>query len=460
LKEFDVAIFGAGIIGTLTAWELIRSGYRVVLIEKSSDVANGATRANSGIIHSGIHEEPDSENYHFCREGIKWYREWSQQLDFKFIPKSTVILAESSDSKKVVIAMAEKHRKTLKPEILHKDSIKKRWPFLNSDIKTALEVNSSAIISPYETCRAVLENAIINGLLFLPDCVTLQAEFNQQKWVLKTSRGSVKTKAIILAAGEGTNAISELFSLKPLDLKYVSGAYLMFSKTAHPEFSEIIFSPPSAGSKGIVLQRTVHNNLMTGPDSIDCAKLTTPEANWKRFNQLWNECGFYIPGLNRKEIIRTFTGIRVKGGKNFIFENLLANKNLIRIAGIQSPGLTAAPAIATKLTSMIKKKISVKATGNFKDSRDSIEKATERKDPGELICRCEKVFMNEIKEAIKRGANSIESLRWQTRAGMGDCQSSFCRPALIKALKKELDMKTNEVFQKNQESKIFDGDLK
>lgn len=460
MKNFDVVIIGAGIIGTTIAWHLCRNNLKIGLLEKSSDVANGATRANSGILHSGIHEEQNSEMFSMCRYGLKWYKNWANKLDFPFAEKSTVVLANNSDSLAKLRQMADGHRTTLAPTNHSGPTIRNRWPFLTQKIVGALETKMSAQILPYETCRALLENSIDNGLAFHPNCEVSSATLNGETWRIETNNIEIRAKYVILAAGHGNNQVSAYFDLPSLAQKRISGAYFMLGKTAQPQIEEFIFSPPTAHSKGIVLQKTIHGNLMIGPDSIPVEELEDEQKNWERLCLLWNSCAEMIPTFDRKDIIRTFTGERINVQNEFQLENLLVDKSLIRIDGIKSPGLTVAPAIATKVEKMLSEIIPLVKKIATIDSRKSLEKAVKGKKPGEILCRCEKVFYHQISEAIARGANNIESLRWQTRAGMGGCQGSFCRPQLIATLKNELKLRTNEICLKNKGSEMFLGDLK
>lgn len=460
MKDYDVVVIGAGIAGGATAWRLARTGLRVALLEKGSDVANGATRANSGILHSGIHEEPGSDVYQMCRKGLQWYRKWADRLDFPLVNKPTVILADSTESLGKISHLQRLHCSNLTPHLLAPAELQARWPFLADKITGALEINDSAQISPYEACRAIVENAVANSLDFITDCDINGAEKRDNVWQLQTSCGIIKSSIVVIAAGSGNNSISKKFGLPLSEQKMLSGAYFMMNKAAKPVTDVIFFGPPGPETKGILMQNTVHGNLMLGPDSIDAQKLEDDQFNWQRICNLWQECQKLIPDLDRKDIIRTFTGERVCVGKGFQFENHLDSHGIIRLDGIKSPGLTAAPAIADKVMKMLGKYLDVNEKTGLIEKRLSPAKAATNQPAGQIICRCEQVFARQIREAIGRGAGNIESLRWQTQAGMGDCQGSFCRPALIKALQSELKKETGEICLKNKNSPMFTGDLK
>lgn len=458
--QFDVVVIGAGIVGCSIAWRLTGTNLKVALLEKGSDIANGATRANSGILHSGIHEEPDSEAFLMCRKGLAWYREWSARLDYPLQNKPTVILAHDTASLHKLEKLAEAHSETLQPQLLDQHETLSRWPFLGERICCSVVVNDSAQILPYDTCRAILENAISNGLIFMPDHTVSSVENTGDSWHLHTETGKITTRYVVLAAGAGSNELSLMFGLAESHQTLINGAYYMLARSAEPQFEEIFFTPPSETTKGLVLQQTIHGNLMLGPDAIPSEDLSDGKLAWDRYCKLWSDCQNIIPQLNRKEVIRTFTGERVNVGKGFQFDDYLTGKRLLRIDGIKSPGLTAAPAIAMKVEELLNRHLEMNVRNQLNDARACINTEIETHPPGELVCRCEKVFMSQIEEAIRRGANNIESLRWQTRAGMGDCQGSFCRPQLTTILKKCLDLPAAGIILKNKGSYLFTDDLK
>ncbi len=355
MKLFDVVVIGAGIVGCSIAWRLARTNLKVALLEKGSDVANGATRANSGILHSGIHEESDGETFQMCREGLAWFREWSTRLDYPLQNKPTVILAHDTASLQQIKKLSEAHQKTLQSKLLDQNKTLSRWPFLSERICGSLVVNDSAQILPYDTCRAILENAVSNGLQFGPDCIVDCAEDIDGQWHLQTETGKIATKYVIIAAGSGSNDLSQKFGIAASRQTLISGAYYMLTRNAKPELAEIFFTPPSKTTKGIVLQQTIHGNLMLGPDAIVSGELSDDRLAWDRYCKLWNDCQTIIPQLNRKAIIRTFTGERVNVDKGFQFDDFLTEKRILRIDGIKSPGLTAAPAIALKTEKLLKR---------------------------------------------------------------------------------------------------------
>lgn len=461
MNRFDVVVIGAGIVGCSTAWRLARTGLRTALIEKGSDIANGATRANSGILHSGIHEDPDSETFKMCREGIQWYRHWAAKLDFEVVNKPTVILANNEQNLQKIHDIRRQHQNTLKPVFYDRQAVRNKWAQLSENIIGAISIEDSAQISPYETCRAILENAAANGLEFFRDCSILQAGHTDRAWQIHTSNGLIQAKAVILAAAAGNHELSACFQLPEVDFKLLSGAYFMFAKSSGTIADSIFFGPAGNDTKGIVIQNTVHGNLMLGPDSIDLKELENDNSKaWHRICNLWHEGLKIFPGLEKRDIIRTFTGNRTCVGSDFGFDNLLKEKGLLRINGIKSPGLTAAPAIAARVCRMLQDILPLEERSSTIDERISINNATSANQAQHIVCRCEQVFAAQIQEAIKRGADSIEAIRWQTRAGMGDCQGSFCRPSLIRIIQQETAVSTEKIKYKNTSDNMFEGDLK
>lgn len=466
-NTYDVAILGAGIVGCSIAWKLCRTNKKILLIEKANDIANGATRANSGILHSGIHEDPNSKMYQRCRDGLQWFRKWCQPLDFPLIEKPTLITAQTHEQVIDLELLHKLHCNNIDCELINNDDdLRKRYSFLNTSIKSVLSVKDSAQICPYEATRAMLENAKTNGLDYLCNTSVISAKRIDENWHLAFANGdTVVTKKIILSAGKGMIELEKLFKLPELSTKLLSGAYYLLEKNTSDPITPIVFGPRNKKSKGLIVQETVHGNILIGPDSHDIANISdqaSAEGEYKRLENIWERAQMIVPNINRKSILRVFTGKRVVCSDSFQIHNYLKEKNIISLNGIKSPGLTVSPVLAQEILDMLKiADSSIKNKEQTIDTRKSIKtiSAISTENP-EIICRCEKVRLEEITEAIKRGATSIEDIRWFTRAGMGNCQGSFCRPKIIEILAKQTQQGIQSICQKNPGSEIVQGNLK
>ncbi len=470
-ESFDVTVIGGGIVGTSIAWRLARTTLRVALIESGCDIANGSTRANSGILHSGIHEKPESQMFRRCRSGLRWYRTWAPKLDIPLVDRPSLIVAFTEEDQVRLKGLAEQHASTLSPKLLDQAELQSCESCLSPHLRAGLLIADSAQISPYEACRAILENAIANGLIFKPEHHVKKAARKPNGWLLEGDDWAVASGIVILATGAGAQGISHIFGIQPPSLSWVSGAYFMMDRRLAGTLHHIVFGPPQPHTKGFLAQETVHGNLLLGPDAvswphpaISLDDETAVLAQWERLSTLWQSAIQLVPGLERRDVIRSFTGIRhTAPGEDFALLDLLADARLMALHGIRSPGLTAAPALAdevvTALTNGAISPEKIRERANLVETRTSPEQATARLD-SPLVCRCEKVHEATISEAWSRGATTIETVRWMTRAGMGRCQGGFCRPRILGLLSRWSNREPGEIPLKEPGSNLVSGWLK
>lgn len=470
-ESFDVTVIGGGIVGTSIAWRLARTALRVALIERSSDIAGGSTRANSGILHSGIHEKPESLMFRRCRLGLRWYREWAPKLDIPLVDRPSLIVAFTDEEQSRLGALAELHAPTLSPRLLGQAELPACEPHLSPQLRAGLLVPDSAQVSPYEACRALLENAVANGLIFKPEHEVRKAVRKPNSWLLEGDDWAIESGIVILATGAGAPDISRIFGLQPPLLSWVSGAYLMLDRRLAGTLKHIVFGPPQPHTKGFLVQETVHGNLLLGPDAVSWPKPsislddeTAVLSQWERLSTLWESATHLVPGLERRDVIRSFTGIRhMTPGEDFAITNLLAEAHLMTLHGIRSPGLTVAPALADEVMTALAANVII--SGRLAERTDLVERraSSENATAGfdsPLVCRCEKVREATINEAWSRGATTIESVRWTTRAGMGRCQGSFCRPRVLTLLSRLSGRQPGEITLKGPGSNLVSGWLK
>lgn len=470
-ESFDITVVGGGIVGTSIAWRLSRTSLRVGLIEHNADIACGSTRANSGILHSGVHELPGSRMFQRCRTGLHWYRTWAPKLDIPLVDRPSLIISFTEEEQTQLGLLAERHASTLSPKLLSTAELQTREPHLPLHLRAGLLVPDSAQISPYEACRALLENAMENGLTFKPEHEIKKTFRRPGSWLLEGDGWAIESGIVILAAGAGAPELSRIFGLQTPSLSWVSGAYLMLDRRHAGLVKHIVFGPPQPHTKGFLVQETVHGNLLLGPDAITWPQPSASFENeaallaqWERLSALWQSAIRIVPGLERRDVIRSFTGIRhTAQGEDFAMTDLLADAHLMALHGIRSPGLTAAPALADEVMTALA--ASLVPSGKLAERADIVEKraSPERATAGfdsPLVCRCEKVREATIGEAWSRGATTIESVRWSTRAGMGRCQGSFCRPRVLSILSRLSGTQPGDVTLKGSGSNLVSGWLK
>ncbi|MDD4000091.1 MAG: NAD(P)/FAD-dependent oxidoreductase, partial [Bacilli bacterium] len=477
--SYDVIIIGGGIIGTTILRELSRYELKTLLIEKEADLACGASGANDGMIHPGIDLSKNSLKAKYCLAGNQMYEVLSKELNFPFQRTGQYIIFASKKDSILATYLLFKAKELNIPGVkkISKAEIIKIEPEVKSWAKGAVEIKCSGITSPYQAVYAFAENAVLNGADVCLETVCLG--FNLKKDEITevlTNRGAIKARVVINAAGVFADEIAEFANDKYFSIHPRKGTDVIFDSKVKPLVNTIISRFPkvtkrSAHSKGGGIISTVDGNVLIGPDAEeveDKYDLATSAASLERVFQKHHQV---LPKLKKSEIIAYFSGLRAATyEEDFIIEKSEKVKNLIHVAGIQSPGLTAAPAIALDVSKMALSLFSeeVKIKPDFNPLRNGLKRvkdleASKRNDLikqnpdyGKIICRCEEVSLGEIKEAIKAliPATSIDAIKRRVRPGMGRCQGGFCTPLLIRILSEELKIDILEVKKRGINSNL------
>jgi len=459
--KVDVVIVGGGVIGTAIARELSRFNVNIILIEKEDDVAMGTSKGNSGIIHAVYNDD---------------FKTLKGELNIKSNPKFDKLCADLKILFKrigsLVIGFSEEDFRKLKEliengekngiknlEIIRGPKLFELEPSLNPQAKYALYAPSAGIISPYKFTIALADNAVMNGVKVLLETEAKDIRIEEKQVCgIVTNQGLIETRVMINAAGlyadEVAKTVGDSFKISPL-----KGEYQLFDKQWGNLVNHILFPIPTKLSKGILVTPTVHDNLIIGPNSCRVKEkddLSTTKAGIK---EVYTGARKLIPNLPHQDLVTSFAGLRadIEGRDDFIIEASKKIRGFINVAGIESLGLSSAPAIAEMVSSILKevvKEISPQLELKYKD--DFIETLVEQPkfadyldktgkwqemvekdaDYGEIICRCENVSKGEIIRAIHRPvpAKSLDAIKRRTRAGMGRCQGGFCSPRVLKIL--------------------------
>jgi glycerol-3-phosphate dehydrogenase len=471
-QEVDVLVIGGGIVGASILRELSRYSLNLLLIEKEADVALGASGANDGMIHPGIDLKPDSLKAKYCLLGNKLYDQLSEELDFDFIRCGQYIIYSSKRDRifsyylnyKARILGIDGVKRISKKEIIHREPETASWA------KGAILLKNAGIISPYQAVIAFSENAIMNGARISLETMCLGFEMKDQQIMgVKTNRGLIRPKFVINAAGVYADNIASFADDKYFSIHPRKGTDLILDSKVKNLVRTIVSKFPKVSqrhsrTKGGAIISTVDGNLLIGPDAIevwDKDDLGTPKTS---IQNLLSKHKQVIPKIKESDVIAYFSGLRAPTyEEDFIVELSPKVSNLFHVAGIQSPGLTAAPAIAQEVAKItveeLGKSIKIERNKDFNPYRKRIPrlaKATpkerdqlikENPDFGKIICRCEEVSLGEIKMALNRPlANyTLDGLKRRVRTGMGRCQGGFCTPLLIKVLSEEGKMDLLEI---------------
>lgn len=477
--KYDVAIIGAGITGTAIAFELSKYNISVCLIEKNNDVATMTSKANSGIIHAGYDPKPNTLMARLNVLGNKMYEELAPLLNVHYKQIGSLVIGSSAEDRKLIEQLYDRGIKNNVPDlkIIEKEQLQKMEPNIASNINFALYAKSAGIVSPWEMCLALAENAIRNGVILKLSTKVVEINKKNNEFEIITNKENIKANYIINAAGLFADDIYKMalddlnLQDKSFNIVPIKGEYYLLDKSQGELVNHVIFQTPNELGKGVLVSKTVHGNLIVGPNASKTIRSkedvsTTSSA----LEFVKNSAILSVPNITFKENIRNFSGVRatINEYDDFIIEESPYVKGFINFAGIKSPGLTCGLAFGKEAVSLLEKSgLVLNKKDNFiikplpkyfKDmSKEEINaKIKEDSRYGHIICRCETVSEGEIIDALHRPfvVNSIDGIKRRTNAGMGRCQGGFCGPQILNIIKRELNIKASDVLQDIEGSNI------
>ncbi|HFE9686308.1 NAD(P)/FAD-dependent oxidoreductase [Clostridium perfringens] len=466
----DIIVIGAGVVGCSIARELSKYNLDVLVVEKNSDVSEGISKGNSGIVHAGYNEKIGTLKAKLNIEGNKMFDDLSRDLQFPFKRNGAFILAFSDKDMKTLESLKEKGEKLGIEglEILTREEALNIEPNLNKEIVGVLNVKTSGIVSPYEMTIALAENAAENGVEFkLNSKVTSIEKISEGYKVTLNNKEIVNGKLIINASGLEGAFLNNLVSMSKREINPVKGEYCLFDKVAGAMINKTLFQVPSKLSKGVLVTPTAEGNLLVGPNAVEGKTLETSREG---IDEILDKSKKSVEELPLARILNAFSGIRPKTNHgDFIIEEVEDAKNFINVIGIDSPGLTAAPAIGVYVVNMIKDKLDLIEKKNFKKTRKKIARFAElsleeknrliKEKPayGHMVCKCEFVTEGEIVEAIHRPipALTVDAIKRRTRASMGGCQGIGCTLPISKILSRELGIDISDINKNSEGSPVI-----
>lgn len=461
---YDVIIIGAGIVGTSIARELSKTTAKVLILEKGIDVSMGATKANSAIVHGGFAEKHEALKGRLCYKGRIQFAELDRQLNFGFRETGSLVITTEDDKEPLEKLMANGIKNGLEDlSIIGSEEIQKLEPELTHDVKWALYCKGAGICSPYEMAIAMAENAIKNGVTLELENKVTGIEKLENHFQVTTDKGVYEGRFVVNAAGVYSDEISRMVGVDNFEILPRSGEYILFTRGTGDPINTVIFQLPTKYGKGVLVASTYYGNLLIGPDANDDAVKEDTSTHLDRIARIFDQTKALYGKINSKQFIRSFTGIRARSSTDdFIIEETRV-KGFINVAGIQSPGLTSAPAIAEMVTGILKDAgleweenkdfdpyrkpiVTKKPLKPLKDIKEFIELPLGSKD--RIVCRCEQVREDEIVDALHRGikVKTVDGVKRRTRAGMGWCQGEFCKPRVIEIMEREYGEKIDPGF--------------
>ena len=470
-----IAVIGAGIVGSLIARELTRYNADVLLFEKEADVGWGVTKANSAIVHGGFHETPGTERASFCVEGNQLYEALSRDLDVPFKRIGAYVIALSDDEIPALREIYEQGLQNGVPglEIHDRETVLAREPHLNPKILLGLWSPSVGITEPWGLATAAVENAMHNGLdLHVDEEVVSISVVDSHVRRIVTDNGEYEVDAAVNAAGLFSDRIAEMVGLSEPVLVPRRGEYALLDKRIGPLVSSVIFPTPGVLSKGILVVPTVDGGILLGPTAEDLAagKKEATETTRDGVREATGGAKRLVPDLDLSLVVKTFAGLRPETPDKQFIVGKTAIDGFFQAAGMRSPGLTAAPAIARHLVhAVIARDLGLEEKRYFDPIRHAIRSVLDlpeqeayaliESDPryGHVICQCNHVTEGEIVEAIRRGAHTLDGIKFHTRAGFGRCQGGFCTDKILMILSRELGLPPSDITLRGGKSVILDG---
>lgn len=471
---FDVTIIGAGVIGCAIAREISRYKLNICVVEKSADVASSTSKANSGIVHAGHDAKPGTLKSKLNIKGNPMFDELSKELDFPFIRNGSMVLCfDEKDIRELVEIKERGHKNGVEDiRLLRGEEVRNLESNVSQGVAAALYIPSGGIVCPYEMTVALAENAYDNGVEFRFETEVKKVIKNKDSFLIKTNFEDIETKVVINAAGLFADDINNMVSSRKITIVPRKGEYCLLDKAVGELVKSTLFQLPTKMGKGVLVTPTADGNLLIGPNAIDLEDKNDVTTTQQGMEEIILRAGLTLDRVPTNQIITAFAGLRAHSIEDdFIIGEAKDVKNFINVAGIESPGLTSAPAIGKMVEEMVVNILNPEKNKNFNPVRKGIPKFREMSNKernkliaenpsyGKIVCRCETVTEGEIIDAIRRplGARTLDGIKRRTRAGMGRCQSGFCSTKIVEILAKELKVDPTSITKFGGSSRILIG---
>ena len=474
-ETYDVVVIGAGVIGAATARELARFKLRTAVLEAGLDLACGATRANSGIVHAGYDPLPGTLKAKYNVAGSALFDQWQRELGFAFFRNGALVLAfDDSDRATLEELLARAEANGVEgASIIDADELRRAEPHVSAEAIAALKVPTSGICDPYGLTYGAAENAAANGVEFLFDAAVCDIARTGEAFSVHVRDGrTFEARAIVNCAGVHADEINNLVSTRKLEISPVKGEYLLYHNELAGTFRSSIFQVPNKTSKGVLVAPVVFGNIFIGPNAQPIADKddlsTTPEGQLEvleRARRTW-------PEVSTDKVIATYAGIRARdasGAGDFIVGEAPDVEGFFNAACIDSPGLASAPAIATEMARMVASRLDAEENPAFDPVRipapllammpDEERERLVAENPlyGVNVCACCHVSEGEVVEALHRALPvlSLDALKWRTGATMGPCHGGRCTARIAQIMERELGVEAHQIQKRQHGSSLL-----
>lgn len=453
----DVCIIGAGVVGLAAARRLSRYRLDIAVVEKEADVAMGATKANSAIVHGGYAESHEKLKGRLCYQGRRQFAQLDRELHFGFDPIGSLVITTDPADLPKLRAMEENGKKNGLPdlEILGREKILELEPNLNPQAAYALWCRGAGVCSPYEMAIALGENAVKNGVRLLLRSPVTAIRREEGAFTVVTPRGELRSRFVINCAGLESARVDQMVNPAAFSIRPRTGEYILFARGTGSLLNTVVFQMPSKMGKGILVTPTYHGNLLLGPDAIDQEGDFDRGTHPERLAAIYRQGCLTTGKMDPARFIRSFAGVRAVSSTDDFIVGAGGTPGFLNAAGIQSPGLTSSPAIADLLAEELAaqglpleekpdydpfREPVIRRDKEFLPIKEAMALAQLPPSPERMVCRCEQVREREIVDAIHRGIPvvTVDGVKRRTRASMGFCQGNFCRPRILEILRREV----------------------
>lgn len=473
--QVDVLVIGGGVTGCAIARALSRKAVKTALVEACEDVSMGASKANSAIVHAGYDAKPGSHMAEMNVKGNALYDQWCEELEVPLARIGSLVIAFGGEDEAELQRLYEQGIQNGVPgmEIISGDEARRLEPVLSPDVTAALYARTGAITCPYQLTVACYENAVKNGVRAFMNTPVRGIDKTADGFTVTCGGQVFEAKYVVNAAGLFADDIARMAGDKSFSIHPRKGEYMLLDHAANI-VSHVIFQTPSKMGKGVLVSPTVDDNAFAGPTAHDQESRIDTETTQEGMDYLRELSLRSVPTLNLRGVITSFAGLRAQASTgDFVLGPSETAPRLLHAAGICSPGLTSAPAIAEYIVESLRRAgLAMPENTAYDPRRPAIRRFAEmtreereaaiRENPlyGRVICRCETITEAEIVEAVRRGARSLDAVKRRTRAGMGRCQGGFCSPRVMDIISRETGMPMTHITKFGAGSKLLTGMLK
>ncbi len=474
---YDVVIVGAGVSGASTAWQLSRYDLKVALVERWADVGFGVSKANSGIVHGGFHHSAEKTlKAKLEILGNLMFDKLRYELDFPFIRNGILVVAFSEEQ---MVTVRKLYRQGVDNgvrdlEMCGRDRLLQLEPKLNPEVVGGFHAPGGGTIEPYRYVFSLVEASKRNGVDLLCDFEVTRGEQRGGHWTLTAADGRViKARYVVNAAGLFADEVSRSCGAEEYQIHARKGEEYLLDRNSKARPQKVIFPVPSKESKGILVIPTAEGTTMIGPTADPAEDKLDTATSADHMQRIVTLVSRMVNGISTRDVITSFAGLRpVLEGEDFYIDLSQKVPHFVQVAGIQSPGLTASPAIGEYVKDLLKKDGLELVEKEIIEYRNPPRHELRHESPEELdrlheddpawthmVCRCEKISEAEIIEAVRKGHTTLDGVKFYTRAGMGRCQGGFCSAKIMKIISRESGIPMEELTKKGGDSRLLGGKL-